>query len=46
MKNLLGELFNYEPNVYMNTNMETVNVISNAIKYTLNLMSWFNNLIK
>ena len=31
MKNLLGELFNYEPNIYMNTNMETVNVISNAI---------------
>ena len=31
MKTMLGEIFNYEPNVNLNTNMETVNIISSTI---------------
>ena len=31
MKTMLGEIFNYEPNTYINTNMETVNIISSTI---------------
>ena len=31
MKTMLGEIFNYEPNANIQTNMETVNIISSTV---------------
>jgi hypothetical protein len=31
MKTMLGEIFNYESNANIHTNMETVNIISSTI---------------
>ena len=47
MKAKLGELYNYEPNIKLNTNMQTVNVISNAINNTyLKLQAKFKKIYK
>ena len=43
MKTMLGEIFNYEPNANIDTNMETVNIISSTIYDSyLKVISNFN----
>jgi len=47
MKTMLGEIFNYEPNVKISTNMETVNLISSTVFNTyLKVIAKFKYLYK